>query len=73
MADNEIRRISIGLVGMQVLELRVTDEAYQDLRRALEAQNAGWHAVPTQDAEVVVDLSKVTYLSLASQAHRVGF
>jgi hypothetical protein len=29
--------------------------------------------VPTQDAEVLVDLSKVTYLSLASQAHRVGF
>jgi hypothetical protein len=72
MADEETRRISIG-IGMQVLELRVTDGAYQDLRRALEGGNPGWHVVPTQDAEVVVDLSKVTYLSLASQAHRVGF
>lgn len=69
----EIRRISIGLIGMQVLELRVTDAAYQDLRKALEGDNPGWHKVPTQDSEVLVDLSKVTYLSLASQAHRVGF
>jgi hypothetical protein len=58
---------------MQVLEVRVTDTAYRDLRKALEGGNSGWHSVPTQDAEVLVDLSKVTYLSLASQAHRVGF
>jgi hypothetical protein len=72
MAD-DIRRISIGLLGMQVLELRVNDAAYQDLRKALEGGGDGWHTVPTQDAEVLIDLSKVTYLSLASQAHRVGF
>jgi hypothetical protein len=69
----EIRRISIGLVGMQILELRVTDAAYQDLRRALEGDNPGWHTVPTQDSEVLVDLSKVSYLSSASQDQRVGF
>jgi hypothetical protein len=69
----EIKRISIGLIGMQVLELRVTDAAYGDLRAALEGDNPGWHTVPTQDSEVLVDLSKVTYLSLASQEHRIGF
>jgi hypothetical protein len=69
----EIRRISIGLVGMQILELRVTDAAYQDLRRALEGDNPGWHTVPTQDSEVLVDLSKVSYLSSAAQDQRVGF
>jgi hypothetical protein len=72
MAD-EIRRITIGLIAMQVLELRVTDDAYQELRRALEGGNPGWHTVPTQDSEVFVDLSKVSYVSLASQEHRVGF
>jgi len=55
MAD-DIRRISIGLIGMQVLELRVTDSAYQELRSALEGDNPGWHTVPTQDSEVLVDL-----------------
>ena len=31
MAD-DIRRITVGLIAMQVLELRVSDSAYQDLR-----------------------------------------
>jgi hypothetical protein len=72
MAD-EARRITIGLVGMQVLELRVGDDAYQDLRQVLEGESPGWHTIPTQDSEVYVDLSKVVYVSLASQEHRVGF
>ena len=72
MAD-EIHRITIGLIAMQVLELRVTDAAYQELRQALQADNPGWHVLPTQESEVLVDLSKVSYLSLASQEHRVGF
>jgi hypothetical protein len=73
MAADEIRRITIGLVGMQVLELRVADEAYKSLHAALEGENPSWHVVPTQESEVFVDLSKVVYVSLASQEHRVGF
>jgi hypothetical protein len=72
MAD-DIRRITIGLIAMQVLELRVTEEAYNDLRKALEGGSPGWHTIPTQDSEVYVDLSKVSYISLASQEQRVGF
>ena len=72
MAD-EYRRVTIGLVGMQVLDLRVTDDAYQELRKVLEGAEPGWHTIPTPDAEVYVDLSKVVYVSLASQEHRVGF
>jgi hypothetical protein len=71
MAD--ITRISIGLFGPQVLDLRVTDETYQDLRRALEGDAPGWHTIPTQDSEVYVDLSKVVYVSKASEEHRTGF
>jgi hypothetical protein len=70
----EIQRIVIGLEGQHSLDLRVTDAAYKDLRKAVEAGgDKGWHVVPTQDSEVLVDLSKVVYLSLASQEHRVGF
>jgi hypothetical protein len=72
MAD-EIRRVTIGLVGMQVLDLRVTDAAYQDLRKVLEGAEPGWHTIPTADSDVYVDLSKVVYVTLASQEHRVGF
>lgn len=69
----EVRRITVGLIAMQVLELRVADSAYQDLRKALESGEPGWHTIPTQDSEVFIDLSKVSYVSLASQEHRVGF
>jgi hypothetical protein len=69
----EMRRVTIGLVGMQVLDLRVSDEAYQDLRKVLEGAEPGWHTLPTQESEVFVDLSKVVYVSLASQEQRVGF
>jgi hypothetical protein len=71
MAD--VQRITIGLIGPQVLDLRVTDEAYKQLRQALESGSPGWHTIPTQEAEVYVDLSKVVYVSMASQEHRVGF
>jgi hypothetical protein len=69
----EVQRITIGLEGLQVLDLRVTEEAYKDLRSALDSGTPGWHTIPTQESEVYVDLSKVVYVSLASQEHRVGF
>ena len=69
----EVQRITIGLEGPQVLDLRVTQQAYADLRNVLEGGTPGWHTIPTQDSEVYVDLSKVVYVSLASQEHRVGF
>jgi hypothetical protein len=69
----DVRRIVIGLLGPQMLELRVSEESYRDVRKAIESGGSGWHIIPTQDSEVVVDLSKVVYLSLASQEHRVGF
>jgi hypothetical protein len=70
----EVRRIVVGLLGPQMLELRVSEETYQELRKAVESDNSPrWHAIPTQESEVLVDLSKVVYVSLASQEHRVGF
>jgi hypothetical protein len=71
MAD--VQRITIGLIGPQVLDLRITDQAYKDLRKVLDGGSPGWHTIPTQESEVYVDLSKVVYVSLASQEHRVGF
>jgi hypothetical protein len=70
----EIRRISIGMEGHQTLDLRVSDDAYQSLRKALQDDHANrWHSLPTLESEVIVDLSKVVYVSLASDEHRVGF
>jgi hypothetical protein len=71
--SEETQRITIGLAGPQVLDLRVTDQAYKALREVLDGDSPGWHTIPTQDSEVYVDLSKVVYVSLASQERRAGF
>ncbi len=69
----DTQRITIGLIGPQVLDLRVTDEAYDELRKVLEGDQPGWHTIATLDSEVYVDLSKVVYVARASQDLRVGF
>jgi hypothetical protein len=71
MADTA--RIVVGLEGQHSLDLRVTDDAYKALRSALESGGGGWHALPTQDSEVLIDLTKVVYVSVPSQEQRVGF
>ena len=47
---------------------------YQALRKALGDEKADrWHELRTQDSEVAVDLSRVVYVRLDTDAHRVGF
>jgi hypothetical protein len=73
MAD-EHRRIDIGFQGGQVLPARVKQEAYENLRKALDDSSAErWHVLDTQDSEVALDLSQVVYLRLDTEDQRVGF
>jgi hypothetical protein len=73
MADPELKRIDIGFEGGQILELRVTEDAYGDLRKALEGGGDGWHVVKTQDSEVAVDLDEIVYVRVETERHKVGF
>ena len=68
------RRIDIGFQGGQVLPVRVSQEAYDQFRRALSDSNADrWFDLRTQDSEVHIDLSQVVYARLDTEEHRVGF
>jgi hypothetical protein len=70
----ELRRVDIGFQGGQVLAVRVAQDAYEGLRKALEdARAERWFALPTQDSEVALDLSQVVYVRLDTEEHRVGF
>ncbi|MDQ4131388.1 MAG: hypothetical protein M3133_10460 [Actinomycetota bacterium] len=70
----ELKRLDVGLASGQVLSVRVGEEAYAELRRALaEEGGQGWHVLVTEDSDVSVDLSKVDYLRLETETHRVGF
>ncbi len=70
----EHSRIDIGFQGGQVLPARVKQDAYQELRKALEDSSAErWHVLDTQDSEVALDLSQVVYVRLDTEDQRVGF
>jgi len=73
MADTP-RRIDIGFQGGQSLPVRVAQEVYDALRKALaDSGSDRWFELNTQDSDVYVDLSQVVYVRLDTEDHRVGF
>jgi hypothetical protein len=70
----EYTHIDIGFTGGQVLPVRVTREGFEGLRRALSDSGPDrWHELKTQDSDVALDLSKIVYVRLDTEEHRVGF
>lgn len=69
--EGKPQKINIGFLGGQVLGARVKPDELAKLRAALEA--GGWHDVVAEDGTVAVDLSKVVYVLLDTEGHRVGF
>jgi hypothetical protein len=73
MADTP-RRIEIGFQGGQSLPVRVAQEVYDALRKALaDSGSDRWFELNTEDSDVYVDLSQVVYVRLDTEDHRVGF
>jgi hypothetical protein len=69
--DEKPQKISIGFIGGQVLAARVARAELTKLRQALAA--AGWHDLTAEDGTVALDLSKVVYVLVDHEEHRVGF
>ena len=73
MADTP-RRIEIGFQGGQSLPVRVAQDVYDALRKALaDSGSDRWFELTTEDSDVYVDLSQVVYVRLDTEDHRVGF
>jgi hypothetical protein len=73
MADTP-RRIEVGFQGGQSLPVRVAQDAYDALRKALADPGSDrWFELTTEDSDVYVDLSQVVYVRLDTEDHRVGF
>jgi hypothetical protein len=73
MADTP-RRIEIGFQGGQSLPVRVAQEVYDALRKALaDSSSDRWFELKTEDSDVHVDLAQVVYVRLDTEDHRVGF
>jgi hypothetical protein len=79
--DTKPQKISIGFLGGQVLAARVAPEELTKLRSTLDlhsqrvdaAAGSYWHDVTAEDGTVAIDLSKVVYVLVDHEGHRVGF
>jgi hypothetical protein len=70
----EARRADLGFQGGQVLSVRVSQEAYDSLRQALNNERSErWHELKTADSDIAIDLSQVVYVRVETEEQRVGF
>ena len=73
MAD-DVRNVTIGFESSMPLEVRITRAEFDALRSALSGSDAQrWHELKTQISEISLDLSKVTFVRIDTEEHRVGF
>ena len=71
MADGKPQKVSIGFIGTQVLTGRIDPQELADLRDALGSD--GWRDVRFEDGTAALDLTKVAYVLVEDDEHRVGF
>jgi hypothetical protein len=68
----ELKRVEVGFSGGQVIVMRLTPSAYEDLRKAVQKRD-GWHEAESSDGVVAIDLDQVVFVKRESEEHRVGF
>jgi hypothetical protein len=71
MSSEKPQKISIGFHGGQVLAARVQPDQLASLRSALGS--TGWHELAAEDGTVALDLSRIDYVLVDHDEHRVGF
>ena len=71
MSDDKPQKINIGFLGGPVLSARVAPDELGKLRGVLGT--TGWHDLQAEDGTVSLDLEKVVYVLVDTEAHRVGF
>lgn len=71
MADGKPQKVSIGFIGSQVLTGRISPDELSKLRDAVGSD--GWRDIRFEEGTVALDLSKVVYVLVEDEEHRVGF
>lgn len=69
--SEKAQKISIGFHGGQVLSARVKPGELSRLRGALGS--TGWHEMTAEDGTVALDLTRIDYVLVDHDEHRVGF
>jgi hypothetical protein len=71
MADDKPQKVSIGFIGSQVLSGRIVPAELAKLRDALGSD--GWKDIRFEEGTAALDLSKLAYVLVEDEEHRVGF
>jgi hypothetical protein len=71
MPNEKPQKVSVGFLGSQVLSGRIVPAELAKLRDALGKE--GWKDVRFEDGTAALDLSKVVYVLVEDEEHRVGF
>ena len=71
MPDDNSQKITVGFIGGQSLSARIGPDVLSTLRGALDG--GGWYDLAAEDGTVTLDLEKVVYVQVDSEAHRIGF
>lgn len=67
-----LNKVEIGFEGGQVVPVRLDEAQLDDLRKAL-AGTDGSHEITYEEGTLILDLGKVIFLRITSNATKVGF
>ena len=70
--EDKPQKITIGFHGGQTLAARVQPAELKKLREVL-GKSGGWYELSAEDGAVVLDLTRIEYLLIDQDEHRVGF
>lgn len=70
--DKDSKRVEVGFSGGQAIVVRITDDSYEKLRRAVQ-NGRGWHELDTPDGVVALDAGQVVFVKRDPDEHRIGF
>ncbi len=66
------RRVEVGFSGGQAIVIRIGDDDYSRLRKAVQ-NGKGWHELDTADGVVALDSAQVVFVKREPDEHRIGF
>ena len=70
--DEEPRRVEVGFSGGQAITLRLSQKAYDNLRKDA-SRGGGWTDVESADGLVSLDADAIVFIKVDTGEHRVGF
>ena len=70
--EDKPQKITIGFHGGQTLAARVKPAELKKLREVL-GKSGSWYELSAEDGAVVLDLTRIEYLLIDQDDHRVGF